>query len=187
MIEDHHQDALASPQPEGRGSGHHPVVATVLAALCVLVLVGGIVLGVVLQGKSDDIGAQEQDEVAVRAAAQRFTDTWNTFSADGAQAYVDQVSPLLSTKFRAQFTDAATDVVSGIQQQQLSSKGAVLEDKDEIPLVGVATMDGDSAEVLVVADAQRTSNGQKVLRHWRWQLHMVKVDGTWLVDGFDEI
>ena len=63
----------------------------------------------------------------------------------------------------------------------------MLEDKDEIPLVGVASMDSDSAEVLVVSDAQRISNGQKVLRHWRWQLHMVKVDGKWLVDDFDEI
>ena len=124
MIEDHRQDQVQAPSsPRARKATHHPVLATVLAALCVLVLVGGIVLGVVLRGKSDDIGAQERDEVAVRAAAQRFTETWNTFSADDAQGYVDEVSPLLSTKFRAQFTDAATDVVSGIQQQQLSSKG----------------------------------------------------------------
>ena len=186
MIEDHHQDPVPPSKPR-RTSTHRPVVATILAALCVVVLVAAVVMGAVLKGKSDDISAKEQDEVAVRAAAQRFTETWNTFSADDAEGYVDTVAPLLSTKFRAQFTEAATDVVSGIQQQKLSSKGAVLEDKDEIPLVGVSSMDSDSAEVLVVSDAQRTSSGQQVLRHWRWQIHMVKVDGTWLVDGFDEI
>ena len=63
----------------------------------------------------------------------------------------------------------------------------MLENRDEIPLVGVASMDDDSAEVLVVSDANRTANGQKVLRHWRWQIHLVKVDGQWLVDDFDEI
>ena len=186
MIEDHHQDPVP-PSSEPRTAAHRPVVATVLAALCVLVLVGAIVLAVVLKNKSDDISATEQDEVAVRAAAQRFTETWNTFQADDAQGYVDSVAPLLSTKFRAQFTDAATDVVTGIQQQKLTSKGAVLEDKDEIPLVGVASMDSDSAEVLVVSDAQRTSSGQQVLRHWRWKIDLVKVDGKWLVDNFNEI
>ena len=184
MIEDHHQDPV--PPPPAPPS-HHPVVATVLAALCAVVLVAGVVLAVWLGEKSDDVSAREQDEVDVRTAAQRFTETWNTFSADDAEGYVDEVSPLLSTKFRAEFTEAATDVVSGIQQQQLSSEGEVLENRDEIPLVAVASMDADSAEVLVVADAQRTLNGQQVLRHWRWQVSLVKVDGEWLVDSFEEI
>lgn len=186
MIEDHHQDPVVRPAEPGTGTSR-PVLATVLAALCVLALVAAIVLAVVLNGKGDDVSAREQDEVAVRAAAQRFTETWNTFDSDDAQQYVDTVAPLLSTKFRAQFTDAATDVVTGIQQQKLSSKGAVLEDKDEIPLVGVASMDADSAEVLVISDARRTTSGQEVLRHWRWQISLVKVDGKWLVDSFKEI
>ena len=185
MIEDHADDL--PPAPSRTTSSHHPVVATVLAALCVVVLVAGVVLGLWLHGRSSDISAQERDQLEVRQAAQRFTQTWNTFSAQDPQGYVDEVAPLLSTKFRGEFTQAATDVVSGIKTQNLSSKGVVLEDRDQIPLVGVASLDSDSAEVLVVSDAQRTSNGQKVLRHWRWQLHMVKVGGRWLVDGFDEI
>lgn len=185
MIEDHDQDMTSSPSPAS--PAHHPVLATVLAVLCALALAAGIVLAVWLGGRSDDISATEQDEVAVRQAAQRFTETWNTFSAEDPQGYIDQVAPLLSTKFRAEFTEAATDVVSGIEQQQLTSEGVVLENRDEIPLVGVASMDDDSAEVLVVSDANRTANGQKVLRHWRWQIHLVKVGDQWLVDGFDEI
>ena len=51
----------------------------------------------------------------------------------------------------------------------------------------IASMDGDSAEVLVVADAQRVSSGQEVVRHWRWQISFVKSDGEWLVDAFEEV
>ena len=165
----------------------HPRLATVLAALCVLALVGGIVMVLLLNRAGDEQDRREQDRAAAVQATQRFAETFNTFEADGAQAYVDQVAPLLSTKFRKEFTDGAQDVVSGIEQQQLSSTGEVLVDSDGIPLVGVGTIDADSAEVLVVSDAERVASGQKVLRHWRWQVSLVKVDGEWLVDSFKEV
>ena len=63
----------------------------------------------------------------------------------------------------------------------------MLTDGDGIPLVGIASIDGDSAEVLVVSDANRVANRQRVLRHWRWQVSLVKVDGEWLVDDFKEV
>jgi hypothetical protein len=63
----------------------------------------------------------------------------------------------------------------------------VLADEKEIPLIGIASMDDDSAEVLVVSDAQRVASGQEVLRHWRWQVSLVLRDGKWLVDDFEEV
>ncbi len=168
-------------------SAHRPRLAVVLAALCALALVAGLGVTFYLRGQEQDQQREAQDRAAVVSAAQVFTETWNTFTPDAAQEYVDTVSPLLTTRFRTEFTDAAEDVVTGITQQQLSSTGSVLSDEAGIPLVAIASMDGDSAEVLVVSDAERVSAQQEVLRHWRWQVSLVKVDGRWLVDDFVEV
>ena len=176
--------AAVTPDP---GPRSRPRLATILAALCALVLIAGVVLGLWLKGHSDEISQEEADRVAVMQAAERFVETWNTFTPQDAADYVDRVSPLLTTKFRTEFTDAAKDVVTGIQAQQLSSEGKVLVDNDGIPLVGIASLDDDSAEVFVVSDASRVAGGQQVLRQWRWQLSMTKSGGEWLVDDFSEV
>jgi len=179
-----------SPSP-GDGPGARPAslpnVATVLAILCAIGLGGALWLGMWLNNRSDEISESDQDRADVVAAAQRFTETWNTFKPNQVSQYVNEVSPLLTTKFRSQFNDASQDVIQGIQQQQLSSRGKVLTDGDDIPLVGIASIDPDSAEVLVVSDARRVAGGQAVLRHWRWQISFDKVDGKWLVDSFKEV
>jgi hypothetical protein len=185
-------DASAvTPSSSGDRSGDRqaalPNVATVLAILCVLALAGTLWLGLWLNHRSDEISQADQDRADVVAAAQRFTETWNTFKPNQVSQYINQVSPLLTTKFRTQFNGASQDVIQGIQQQQLSSKGKVLTDGEDIPLVGIASIDPDSAEVLVVSDAQRVAGGQAVLRHWRWQISLEKVDGKWLVDEFKEV
>jgi len=172
-------------EPPQRDRGR--TLATVLAALTVLVLVGVVVLLLWLRGETTDVDAADQDRLEVVQAAERFVETWNTFTPDGADQYVEEVAPLLSTKFRKEFTDSAENVLTGIRQQQLSSEGEVLVDADGIPLVGVATIDPDSAEVMVASDANRVSSGQQVVRHWRWQVSLVQVDGEWLVDAFKEV
>lgn len=184
---------VAAPAPDAAevtrptSSFHRPRLATVLAVLTALALVGAITLGWWLRSQEQEITAAEQDRIAVMQASERFVETWNTFTPDDVDDYVERVSDLLTTKFRTDFNDAAQDVVTGIEQQQLSSTGEVLVDGDGIPLVGIATIDPDSAEVLVVSDANRVSAGQEVLRHWRWQVSLVKVDGEWLVDSFKEV
>lgn len=180
-----------NPTPRGDRSGDRPAslpnVATVLAILCVLALGATLWLGLWLNHRSDEIAQADQDRADAVAAAERFTETWNTFKPNQVPQYINEVSPLLTTKFRSQFNGASQDVIQGIQQQQLSSKGKVLTDGDDIPLVGVASIDPDSAEVLVVSDARRVAGGQAVLRHWRWQISLDKVDGKWLVDSFKEV
>jgi len=180
-----------NPSPRGDRNGDRPAalpnVATLLAILCVLALIATVALGVWLKHRSDEISQADQDRADVTAAAQRFTETWNTFKPNQVSQYINGVTPLLTTKFRAQFNNAAQDVMRGIQQQRLSSKGKVLTDGDDIPLVGIASIDPDSAEVLVASDAKRVSGGQAVLRHWRWQVSLDKVDGKWLVDEFKEV
>ncbi len=185
MIEDREEDLqqrTTDDQPRVR-----PRLATALAVLCVLALVGGLVLFFWLQDRTEERVAAEENRAAVVEAAERFTEVWNTFRPSDAATYVERVSPLLSTKFRTEFENAAEDVVTGITQQRLFSKGTVLEDGDGVPLIGVASIDDDSAQVLVVADAKRVANRQRVLRHWRWEVSLVKVDGEWLVDSFKEV
>ena len=167
--------------------GSRSGLATILAVLCTLALVGAVVLFLWLQDRTQDVEAAEQDRLTAMQAAERFAVEWNTFRPSEVDSYVDRISPLLTTKFRGQFTNAAEDVVAGITQQRLFSKGEVLRDGDGIPLVGISSIDADSAEVLVVADAKRVANQQRVLRHWRWQVSLDKVDGTWLVDSFKEV
>jgi hypothetical protein len=164
-----------------------PRLATLLAVLCVLALVGGIGAGLWLRGESDEIESGDTSRAEVVQAAQRFTVTWNTIDPKDAQAYVEAVAPLLSTKFREEFTENQEDVVTGITQLGLSSDGKVLNDEDGIPLVGIADLDSDSAKVMVVSDSQRVSGGQPVVRHWRWELSMVKIDGDWLVDDLKAV
>ena len=185
MIEDDDQH-LDEPAPHERRRSR-PLLATVLTGLCALVLFSGLVFLFWLRGQTQEHEDAQQDRAAVVQAAQRFTVTWNTFRPKDADTYVERVTPLLSTKFAKEFADASEDVVTGITQQRLFSKGRVLTDGDDVPLVGIASIDPDSAEVLVVADATRVANRQRVLRHWRWQLSMVKVDGEWLVDHFKEV
>jgi Mce-associated membrane protein len=186
VIEDHQQDLEDTSRSPGARTSR-PRLATALAVLVAVALVAGLTLAVWLRAAGSELSDREQDRLAAVQAAQRFTETWNTFDSEEAEAYIERVSPLLSTKFRAEFTGSAEDVVTGITQQELSSQGSVLSDADGIPLVGIASLDEDSAEVLVVSDAQRVAGGQEVLRHWRWQVSLVKVDGEWLVDGFEEV
>jgi hypothetical protein len=164
-----------------------PRLATALAVLCVLALVGGIAVGVWMRQESTDITTGDTERAEVVQSAQRFTVTWNTIDPKDPEGYVDKVAPLLSTKFRKEFTDTKSDVIGGITQLGLSSTGKVLNDEDGIPLVGIADLDDDSAKVLVVSDSQRVSGGQPVVRHWRWELTMGKVDGDWLVDDLKAV
>lgn len=187
MTEGHDQDleertrTTEDDRPRSRGR-----LATVLALLCVLALAGGIALMFWLQNETDEREAAEDDRIAAMQAAARFTEEWNTFRPSTASTYVERVSPLLTSRFRAEFENAAADVVTGITQGRLLSKGEVLE-TEGVPIVGIASIDPDSAKVLVVADAPRVSNGQRIVRHWRWEVSLEKVDGEWLVDEFKDV
>ncbi len=175
-----------NPSASPERTFHRPVLATVLAVLLPLALAAGGAFSWWHIDAVDAVERRQSDEVAVTQAAERFVETWNTFTPQDVDTYVERVSGLLSTKFRTEFTDAAEDVVRGVEAQQLSSTGEVLVDEAGIPLVGIASLDESTAHVLVVSDAQRVAGGQEVLRHWRWQVSLVKVDGQWLVDAFSE-
>ena len=72
------------------------------------------------------------------------------------------------------------DVVASVKQAKMSSKGQVLTS-------AVASVDPDSAKVLVVADAQVKTVFDNLARHFRWEVSLVKLDGKWLVDDFSPV
>ena len=52
----------------------------------------------------------------------------------------------------------------------------------------VASVDSDSAQVLVVSDAERQDRLRPhVARHFRWEVSLVKINGKWLVDDFTPV
>ena len=54
-------------------------------------------------------------------------------------------------------------------------------------MTGVGSYDPDSATVLVVHDGSVKSKLGSQVRHQRWSVDLVKVDGKWLVDDFNPV
>jgi hypothetical protein len=173
----------------------------ILTAACVAVLVAGLALTLVVRNQQADLEdggmvrvtgsgdvrtATDYDEVV--QAAQRFTVTWNTIDANDAETYVQDVRPLVTDEFFEEaFQGEEQAAVELIQKGGVTSTGKVLVDEEGSPLVGVSSIDPNSAIALVVADSTRKVNGQQAVRHWRWQLELVKDGDDWLVNDLTQV
>jgi hypothetical protein len=62
-----------------------------------------------------------------------------------------------------------------------------MDSQGKVLASGVATVDQDSARVLVAADADVKTVFDNRQRHFRWEVSLVKVDGRWLVDDFTPV
>lgn len=173
----------------------------ILAAVCVVVLSAAVAAGLLLVDRQSEVaekgnvrvtGTGEVETTAQRTdvveAARRFTVTWNTIDPDQAEAYVEQVRPLVTEEFFEEAFQGEEDAaVELIRKGGVLSEAKVLENEDGVPLVGVSTIDPNSAVVLVVADSTRRVNEQRVRRHWRWQLDLVEEGGDWLVNDLTQV
>ena len=72
-------DAAEMTAPDATSGNRR--LATILAALCVLALVAVIALVLWLRAQDQEQQDAEQDRIAVLQATERFTETFNTFSA----------------------------------------------------------------------------------------------------------
>ena len=113
-------------------------------------------------------------------AAERFTVEVNNYDAADVDTLKGRVGPLLTTRFRTDFEKSIDDLLVQIEEAQLKSEGEVLKS-------AVASVDADSATVLVVADASTESVFDRRARHFRWEIELDKVDGEWLVDNFTPV
>ena len=167
-----------------RGSWMSPRLSRGITAVLALVVLAAAALIVVQLVTVRPRYLEAQAEDAARAAAvrsaERFVVEANNFDASDLPTLKQRLSPMLTTKFRSGFEATIDDILTQIEQAKLVSKGEVLRS-------AVATADTDSAEVLVVADATAQSSFGERVRHFRWSIDLVQVDGDWLVDNFTPV
>ena len=166
--------------PKPGAFGLTPLVRTVIAGVLAALLVASVIVGTIsfrnLQDARDDAD-NRRDAIRV---AQSFTAQVNNYDAGTIDSYEKSVAELLSTKFKGEFEKAMKDIVVSVQEAKMKSNGEVLAS-------GVASIDRDSARVLVVADADVETVIDKRQRHFRWQVSLVRVDDAWLVDDFTPV
>jgi len=151
-------------------------IAGVLAVVALVALVAVVLEIVVLRPDYAAAQADEQARADVVRAAERFTVQVNNYGDSSIDGYESSITPMLSPKFKGEFDKAMQDIVTSVKQAKMSSKGQVLTS-------AVASVDPDSAQVLVVADANVKTVFDTRARHFRWEVSLVKLDGRWLVDN----
>lgn len=157
-----------------------PTLRLVMAVVLGLMLVASAIGGVVLLDKRSQVESSLDVRRDVVRVAERFTVQVNNYDSTSVDDYQASVSTMLSTKFRADFETALEEIVTQVRDAQMNSEGQVLAS-------GVASLDPDSATVLVVADADVKTVFDTRKRHFRWEVSLVKVDGEWLVDNFTPV
>ena len=185
MTDDKQQDSGASPRPhdDDAGDGRSRLrwgITAFLAVVAVVAVVALVLELTMLRPRSEEVSSAEQSRSDVTAAAERFAVQVNNYDVSSVDDYQASITPLLSPKFKGEFDKAMTDIVQSVKQAKMSSKGEVLTS-------AVASLDPDSAQVLVVSDANVKTVFDTRARHFRWEVSLVKIDGKWLVDNFTPV
>lgn len=175
LTADHDENSTTIGPPGGSGR-----LRTVLAAVLVLLLLAAVAVGAwgYTRWRSAETDLDARADVV--RAAERFVVQFNSYDRESIDDYAESMNELLSTSARTAFDSQIQDITTLINETGLESEGEVLAS-------AVAALDDDSARVLVVADAEATSQAGPVQRHFRWEVSMVKVDGEWLVDDFSAV
>ena len=176
MTADHDENS-AKPQSPGSSS---PGLRTAMAAVLVLLLVAAVTAGIWGFARLSSAEKEIDARADVVRVAEQFAVAVNNFDSNSVDDYRSSVSELLSTKFRGEYDKAMEDIVTSVQEAEMESEGEVLAS-------GVATIDDDSARVLVVSDATVKTVFDERQRHFRWEVSLVKVEGKWLVDDFTPV
>jgi Mce-associated membrane protein len=170
----------SSSLPVRGGAALSPTLRLVIAGVLTALLAAAVIVGVLSFQSLQTAEAEEDARRDAVRVAESFTAEVNNYDAGTIDSSEENIGSLLSTKFRAEFEKAMQDIVTSVQEAQMKSKGTVLTS-------GVASIDQDSARVLVVADADVETVFDKRQRHFRWQVSLVKVDDKWLVDDFTPV
>ena len=161
------------------------VLATLLAAACVVVLVWPTAV----PGKSS---AEKADDraVAAQSAATQVMKAFLDVDYRDMDPRVTKVLGLSTGAFKNQYQTAAADLKSQVQAAKTVATGAVLR-------VGIGDIDDDKAVVYVAADSTvsntsiekekaegKTADGR---RYYRFQLTLTKVGDRWLLSDLQGI
>ncbi|KAA1419418.1 hypothetical protein F0U44_13360 [Nocardioides humilatus] len=187
------------------------VVCLGVTALVVFTRGSGDSFGDKLQSLKDDAvpaTAEVKDREELLSVSREFATRFNTYDPsmldeEGHLPAYAEVSELMSPKFADLFKDFLQLPEKTVAQLGVSSVGTVYA-------VGVASQDDDSASVLVAGtieqflpydkdgekgdgettappegdDQGQLSTGAKA---FRYEIDLVKVNGTWLIDDFDDV
>lgn len=170
------------PDAEQRSSrsGLRWALTGLFALLAVLAVVALVLEVAVVRPQAQEAQRDRDARAAVVRAAERFTVQVNNYEVSSIDSYQKSITPMLSPKFKGEFEKAMTDIVSSVKEAKMTSKGQVLTS-------GVASLDPDSAQVLVVSDANVKTVFDARARHFRWEVDLVKIDGRWKVDNFTPV
>jgi hypothetical protein len=161
------------------------VLATLLAAACVVVLIWPTAV----PGESE---AEKADDraVAVQSAASRVMKAFLDVDYRDMDPRVKKVLGLSTGAFKNQYQTAAADLKSQVQAAKTVATGAVLR-------VGIGDIDEHKAVVFVAADSTvsntsiekekaegKTADGR---RYYRFQLTLTKVGDRWLLSDLQGI
>jgi hypothetical protein len=168
------------------------VLAVVLACGLVVAIVVGILVSVrYLEDKDSSAGRQVDASLAeemkkrsaVKTAAGTFVGNVNTYDSDDIDGFRSRLDGLLTPSFAKSNQLFVDSIIKTMRTTKLKSEGKVLE-------TAVSQIDDKSATALVVADAHATSVFGERVRHFRWQVSLVRSSeqpDQWLVDDFEPV
>ena len=177
----HDPDVAARPEPARGDARRRWGALAVLIAVAVVAAVLVVLEVTTLRPQAASAKTDQESRSAVTRAAERFTVQVNTYDASSMASYQRSMNSMMSPKFKADYKKVIGQLASTIKQAKVRSRGEVLAS-------AVASVDADSAQVLVVSDASvKTVFDPNVARHFRWEVSLVKINGTWLVDDFSPV
>lgn len=177
---DEHEPPAGPATTTGSAVGLRWGIAGFLALVVALAIVAIVLEVTSLRPRSQEVQADRQARSDVVRATERFAVQVNNYDVSSVDRYQASITPLLSPKFKGEFDKAMTDIVASVKQAKMTSKGEVLSS-------AVASLDPDSAQVLVVSDANVKTVFDTRARHFRWEVSLVKIDGRWLIDNFSPV
>lgn len=121
----------------------------------------------------------DPDIAKVKAVAEEFALRMDSLSSKDVPGYIKSVGELMTTKCRGDFEKTGAILSSSIGTVEFTTKGFIRG-------TGIANLDRDSAEVMIVHDAEKTAPeaSQPLTSQFRWTVNLRKIDGTWRVDKF---
>lgn len=122
----------------------------------------------------------DHDRAEVTATGEQFALRMDDVDGTKFDAYVKRIEQLLTTKAKAKNKEVFSTMGKTYAAAKVKGTGKIL-------LAGLADLDSDSATVLVAHDSTVTTTQGNLVHHYRWNIELVKVGGSWLVDDFNPV
>lgn len=149
-------------------------------ALAAAVLFAGIASGLAVALVTRDDGDDAVE--AVREAAGRFAEVFNTYDHNDIDAHRDGVLALSTGSFRSEYADAFDQGLGDLIQETQATQQAFLKD------VYVSAVDEERAQAIVTVDITHTgTSGSRTVRDVYSLLTFVEVEDGWKVDQVTDL